>query len=69
MKHLARGDVVTALFFKDKPRPGVVVRASRYADSENLDYDAEKNEIHRNYNSWVQNLRGDINNELLKASR
>lgn len=36
MKHLARGDVVTALFFKDKPRPGVVVRASRYADSENL---------------------------------
>ncbi len=40
-----------------------------YADSENLKYDAEKNRIHRNYNSWVQNLRGDINNELLKASR
>jgi hypothetical protein len=40
-----------------------------YADSDNLKYDAEKNKIHRNYNSWVQNLRGDINNELLKASR
>jgi hypothetical protein len=40
-----------------------------YADSDNLKYNAEKNKIHRNYNSWVQNLRGDINNELLKASR
>jgi mRNA-degrading endonuclease toxin of MazEF toxin-antitoxin module len=36
MKRLARGDVVTALFFKDKPRPGVVVRADRYIDSENV---------------------------------
>lgn len=40
-----------------------------YADSDNLKYNAEKNKIHRNYNSWVQNLRGDISNELLKASR
>ncbi len=40
-----------------------------YADSENLKYDAAKNRIHRNYNSWVQNLNGDIRNELLKASR
>lgn len=40
-----------------------------YADSNNLKYNAEKNKIHRNYNSWVQNLRGDISNELLKASR
>lgn len=40
-----------------------------YADSDNLKYNAEKNKIHRNYNSWVQNLRGDINNALLKASR
>ena len=40
-----------------------------YADSSNLKYNAEKNKIHRNYNSWVQNLRGDISNELLKASR
>ncbi len=36
MKSLERGDVVTALFFKDKPRPGVVVRANRYAESENV---------------------------------
>jgi mRNA-degrading endonuclease toxin of MazEF toxin-antitoxin module len=36
MKGLARGEIVTALFFKDKPRPGVVVRAGRYAESENV---------------------------------
>ena len=36
MKQLKRGDVVTALFFKDKPRPGVVTRASRYAGSQNV---------------------------------
>jgi len=36
MKCLERGQVVTALFFKDKPRPGVVVRASRYAQSDNV---------------------------------
>ena len=40
-----------------------------YNDSDNLKYNAEKNRIHRNYNSWVQNLRGDISNALLKASR
>jgi mRNA interferase MazF len=36
VKHLQRGDVVTALFFKDKPRPGVVARSSGYAGSENV---------------------------------
>lgn len=36
MKRLERGDVVTALSFKDKPRPGVVIRASRYVESENV---------------------------------
>jgi len=38
-----------------------------YAHSVNLKY--EDGEIHRNYNSWVQNLNGDIQNALLKASR
>lgn len=38
-----------------------------YADSVNLKYKDGK--IHRNYNSWVQNLNGDIRNALLKASR
>lgn len=36
MRHLERGDIVTALFFKDKPRPGVVTRANRYGQSENI---------------------------------
>lgn len=40
-----------------------------YADSENLKYDAAKNTIHRNYNSWVQNLNGDLRNAMLRASR
>ncbi len=40
-----------------------------YADSEELDYDAGDYEIHRNYNSWVQNLNGDIRTALLRASR
>jgi hypothetical protein len=31
-----------------------------YVDSENLKYDAEKGVIHRNYNSWVQNLDNQI---------
>jgi len=38
-----------------------------YAGSENLKY--KEGKIHRNYNSWVQNLNGDIRNALLKASR
>lgn len=38
-----------------------------YANSVDLKYKDGK--IHRNYNSWVQNLNGDINNALLKASR
>lgn len=36
MKTLRQGDVVTALLFKDKPRPGVVARANRYCDGENI---------------------------------
>lgn len=32
----------------------------RYRSSENLEYDPESNTIHRNYNSWAQNLRMDI---------
>ncbi len=36
MTRLERGDVVTAMFFKDKPRTGVVVRSSAYAASENV---------------------------------
>ncbi len=38
-----------------------------YANSVDLKYKDGK--IHRNYNSWVQNLNGDINNALLKAAR
>lgn len=35
-----------------------------YRDSENLNYDSEKETIHSNYNGWIQNLELDINNYL-----
>ena len=31
-----------------------------YVDSENLDYDADKGDIHRIYNRWVHNLDTDL---------
>lgn len=36
----------------------------RYKTSENLKYDPATNTIHKNYNSWVANLRRRIDNEL-----
>ncbi|MEM9171487.1 MAG: hypothetical protein AAGA84_02155 [Pseudomonadota bacterium] len=40
-----------------------------YMDSDNLKYDPVKNKIHKNYNSWVQNLNSDIRAELARAMR
>lgn len=40
-----------------------------YADSDNLKYDPVKNKIHKNYNSWVQNINADIRAELARAQR
>lgn len=36
----------------------------KYVSSTNLKYDAEKNTIHSNYNSWVQNLQNAIDVKL-----
>jgi hypothetical protein len=36
----------------------------QYQDSTNLRYDAAKGTIHRNYNSWIQNLDKGIQREL-----
>ena len=36
MRSLERGHLVTALFFNDKPSTWVVVRANRYAQSDNI---------------------------------
>jgi len=36
----------------------------KYKNSLNLKYDSTKNEIHKNYNGWVQNLENAINLEL-----
>jgi hypothetical protein len=36
-----------------------------YSSSQNLNYDPTKNEIHKNYNSWVQNLDKAIRNRLV----
>ena len=35
-----------------------------YKDSQNLNHDASRSEIHPNYNSWVQNLQKDIQSEI-----
>jgi hypothetical protein len=35
-----------------------------YKDSTNLDYDAAKGQIHRNYNGWIQNLDKAIQAQL-----
>lgn len=41
----------------------------QYLSSKNLMYEGgDKPRIHRNYNSWIQNLREDITRELIKAS-
>jgi len=34
----------------------------RYLDSDNLDYNASSNVIHRNYNKWIQLLETEIGN-------
>jgi hypothetical protein len=40
----------------------------RYKDSQDLRYDAEKGTIHKNYNSWIQNLDSAIQRELAALS-
>jgi len=35
-----------------------------YANSRVLDYDAERQRIHRNYNGWVLNLNGSIQRQF-----
>lgn len=35
-----------------------------YKSSVNLQYNASRQLIHRNYNSWITNLRGDIMSEV-----
>lgn len=37
-----------------------------YSDTKNLDYDQGDNTVHKNYNSWVANLNGDIQMALIK---
>ncbi|HUS54707.1 MAG TPA: hypothetical protein VMY41_11980 [Thermohalobaculum sp.] len=35
-----------------------------YKSSQNLDYDASRNVIHKNYNAWIHNLEGEIQAEI-----
>ena len=35
-----------------------------YKSSQNLNYNAGPDEIHPNYNSWIQNLQGEIQAEI-----
>ena len=38
-----------------------------YKSSQNLNYDANSNSIHPNYNKWIQNLQNDIQQEVARA--
>jgi hypothetical protein len=38
----------------------------KYRSSQNLNYDAQKNTIHRNYNNWIDYLRKDIDLALTR---
>jgi len=40
----------------------------RYQSSIDLDYNAEKGTIHKNYNGWIQNLDAAIQRELANLS-
>lgn len=40
-----------------------------YKDSMNLKYNSTTNQIHNNYNGWVQNLENAINVELSRYSK
>ncbi len=39
-----------------------------YKSSQNLNYNAGRNEIHPNYNSWIQNLQGEIQAEITQMN-
>jgi hypothetical protein len=39
----------------------------KYVNSTNLDYDAGKGTIHRNYNNWIKGLGDLINAEFLRS--
>ena len=39
-----------------------------YKSSQGLKYNEEKKTIHRNYNSWVNNLKNQINSEVLLSA-
>lgn len=40
-----------------------------YRDSDEMDYDEERQSIHRKYNGWVNNLRLMIDRQLLEAAQ
>jgi len=39
-----------------------------YVSSENLDYNAERQRIHRNYNNWIVKLSASINRAIQESS-
>ncbi len=39
-----------------------------YKSSQNLNYNAGRNKIHPNYNSWIQNLQGEIQAEITQMN-
>ncbi len=66
------GHLVGSLAVRNKHFATVDVRfdtasfSISYRSSQNLNYNAGRNEIHPNYNSWVRNLQDDIQAQITR---
>ena len=70
MKEETPGHIVGTLFLRSHMAKVDVTYtvddySIKYKESSNLEYDAAKNTIHKNYNGWIQNLTNAINAQLL----
>jgi len=70
MKEQTPGHIVGTLFLRSHMAKVDITYtlddySINYKESTNLNYDASKNTIHKNYNGWVQNLTNAINAQLI----
>ena len=70
MKEQTPGHIVATLFLRSHMAKVDITYtldeySINYSESKNLNYDAAKNTIHKNYNGWIQNLTNAINAQLV----
>lgn len=70
VKEIDNNTLRAAITVRGKHRAEVKITYSQkeysitYKSSDNLNYDAQSNTIHRNYNSWVDNLNNSIQSQF-----